>query len=185
MIASRRGFLRGALSLLAAPAVIKISALMPISTSVVGTSELLGPQRILTIADITREAIRLWHRNNAYLLRLREEPVPFGTGLVRGPVYSLYPRQTQRVEISSDLRERTLSLKDFSKKHLAGPCSQLGLPSNAIVGFDKTTEDLLRRGCSEAYSERYTRAVSVYDIREDAVRTAIDFLVDEDGPRDI
>ena len=67
---SRRGFLRGLAALVAAPAVIRVAALMPVRAyptleeAIIATRE---RNTILTLNQITREAIRLWKNSNAFM----------------------------------------------------------------------------------------------------------------------
>lgn len=71
---SRRGFLGGLLALVAAPAIVRMSSLMPIS--VMPNEEVLqaivpvassGRNGLQTVNMITREAIRLWKNSNAFM----------------------------------------------------------------------------------------------------------------------
>jgi hypothetical protein len=62
-INSRRGFLLGLGSLLAAPAVVRVSSLMPIR----GEPLWVPTNSLLTINMITREAVKLWNNSNKFI----------------------------------------------------------------------------------------------------------------------
>lgn len=62
MITSRRSFLAGLGSLLAAPAIVRAEILMPVRGIIVPTRNSL-----LTIEMITREAIKLFVSSNAFI----------------------------------------------------------------------------------------------------------------------
>lgn len=64
MIASRRSFLAGLGSLLAAPAIVRAEILMPVRGIIVPTRNM---NSLLTIEMITREAIKLFVQSNAFL----------------------------------------------------------------------------------------------------------------------
>jgi hypothetical protein len=71
---TRRGLLRGFAALLAAPAIVRVSSLMPISPQDEIFIDLIPPPGVvgngsclLTVQMITREAIRLWAQNNAFI----------------------------------------------------------------------------------------------------------------------
>jgi len=56
---SRRGFFVGLAAAFAAPAIVRATSLMPVRS--------FGTSRILTIEEMTREAVRLWKNSNAFL----------------------------------------------------------------------------------------------------------------------
>lgn len=70
-VPTRRGFLAGLLSALAAPAIVRASSLMPISVS--RQSLLVNQNSLLTIDMITREAIKLFKSSNAFIQELNKE----------------------------------------------------------------------------------------------------------------
>lgn len=82
LVPSRRGFLGGLLGLIAAPAIVKATSLMPVRAerlevrigdrvSIEGLEEeyeITGQSNgLLTINKITREAIRMWHNTNEFV----------------------------------------------------------------------------------------------------------------------
>ena len=69
---SRRGFLGGLLALVAAPTVVRAASLMPVSVmpDEVVLEQLARRRSLLTINEITCEAIRLWANNNVFIQNL-------------------------------------------------------------------------------------------------------------------
>ena len=61
---SRRGFIGGLLALVAAPAVVRASSLMPIWPE---------PKRILTLNEIARKAVRLFMNTNVFIQNIHAE----------------------------------------------------------------------------------------------------------------
>lgn len=70
---SRRGLLAGFATLFAAPAIIKIAKLMPISVPEEEILILPKCNGLLTINMITRESIRLWKNSNAFLQNIDKQ----------------------------------------------------------------------------------------------------------------
>lgn len=66
-IPSRRGFLTGLAAALAAPAIVRVSSLMPVKALVPVTG---NRNALLTIDMITREAVRLLTGPNQFLMDL-------------------------------------------------------------------------------------------------------------------
>lgn len=71
-VPSRRGFLRGLGAIIAAPAIVRVASLMPVSVTAyprleVGMTVAGIGNGLLTINMITREAIKLWQMNCEYL----------------------------------------------------------------------------------------------------------------------
>lgn len=74
IIPSRRGFLSGSLCLLAAPAIVRAASLMPIKAEVpLLVINRIGGNTMLTINQITREAVRLWQKSNSFIKNLELE----------------------------------------------------------------------------------------------------------------
>jgi hypothetical protein len=82
ILSSRRGFLGGLLALVAAPAIVRASSLMPVK--VLPPKEVLDglfvdevypvtENTLLTVRQITREAIRLWKNSNLYMENIEGE----------------------------------------------------------------------------------------------------------------
>lgn len=69
LIPSRRGFLAGAIGLLAAPAIVSASSLMPIKGFVLEPTF----NRLLTPEMITREAVKLFCNSNYFLKNIEEQ----------------------------------------------------------------------------------------------------------------
>lgn len=76
LVPSRRSFLLGLASLVAAPAVIRLGGLMPIRPQVIGWDLAQGEDvtvlvwrrnELLPISIITRENIRLWKNSNEFI----------------------------------------------------------------------------------------------------------------------
>jgi hypothetical protein len=65
VILARRGFIGGLIGLIAAPAIVKASSLMPVKADLVLPS--LGGNNLLTVDMITRESIRMFCNTNAFL----------------------------------------------------------------------------------------------------------------------
>jgi hypothetical protein len=59
----RRSFLKGLGALFAAPAIVQINNLMPIRGLIV-------PRQLLTLNEITRQAIRLFKNSNQFLVNI-------------------------------------------------------------------------------------------------------------------
>lgn len=101
---SRRGFLTGLVSVLAAPAIVRVASIMPVSTpasGIGGVHALIygggrggGKSNLLMIRQITFEAIRMFQNSNAFLTQIDQEyrealeissgqqwPAPIGTRL--------------------------------------------------------------------------------------------------------
>lgn len=85
---SRRGFIAGFGALLAAPVVIKASALMPVRTPLLlrelivtlpssmqigDTVTIIGDNRLYTLNEITREAVQLFKNSNKFLEQITEQ----------------------------------------------------------------------------------------------------------------
>lgn len=69
---TRRGLIRGLGLLLAAPAIVRVSSLMPIRPE---RALLLPSSRVtlLTMSEITREAVRLFRNSNMFLQEMDEQ----------------------------------------------------------------------------------------------------------------
>ena len=76
----RRRFLSGLIGLIASPAIVRVSSLMPVNSIplglVVRTRHEVGTVHngLLTVDMITREAVRLWKNSNAFLENLDSYP---------------------------------------------------------------------------------------------------------------
>lgn len=70
MIIERRAFLAGFGALFAAPAIVKASSLM-----VCAPTEVIRPNALLTKEAITREAVKMFNQNNAFLQHLIEQEI--------------------------------------------------------------------------------------------------------------
>lgn len=66
----RRGFLSGLMALVAAPAIVRVASLMPCTPTEVIQ---YGGNNLLTMDMITRESVRLFTDNNAFLRSLDEQ----------------------------------------------------------------------------------------------------------------
>lgn len=68
---SRRGFLTGLTALVAAPAIVRATSLMPIASPkdylLLNATESYSHQTLLTLRQITREAIEQWRNTNQFL----------------------------------------------------------------------------------------------------------------------
>ena len=64
---TRRGFIAGLGALFAAPAIVRIESLMPVRMC---RPEIAGANGLLTMREMTREAIRLWHSSSSFLTEL-------------------------------------------------------------------------------------------------------------------
>jgi hypothetical protein len=89
MTCSRRGFLGGLLAVVSAPAIVRVENLMPINASWIipdpvilshaGKQVVLAPaawiekNSLLTIEQITREAVRLFTNSNAFIKSIDEQ----------------------------------------------------------------------------------------------------------------
>jgi len=88
----RRAFLRGALSLIASPAIVRATSLMPIRAFLIAPAP-PSPKTLLTIELITREAVRLF-RNSNHLLEETSDGLRLGASLsIRGqtPMFQVPP----------------------------------------------------------------------------------------------
>jgi hypothetical protein len=63
---SRRGFIGGLVGLIAAPAIVRASSLMPISIEAEWPFG-FSPRLWLIINEITRESVRRWNNSNVFL----------------------------------------------------------------------------------------------------------------------
>lgn len=63
MIVERRSLIKGLVALVAAPAIVKVGSLMPVNAA-------LQPSNLLTMEQVTREAVRLFASNNRLLQAL-------------------------------------------------------------------------------------------------------------------
>lgn len=66
---SRRSFLGGLAAALAAPAIVKVSSLMPVRATVIRPSN----NALLTIDQLTQEVVRLFAESNAFLEQINEQ----------------------------------------------------------------------------------------------------------------
>lgn len=64
LVPTRRGLLQGLGLVLAAPAIVRVASIMPVRGFGV---EGLHRNGILTMNEITREAIKLWNNSNTFL----------------------------------------------------------------------------------------------------------------------
>ena len=70
IIQSRRGFIAGLTSLIAAPAVVKASSIMPVKLIDWSVSQPIKTNRLLTMREIMREAVRLYENSNIFIERV-------------------------------------------------------------------------------------------------------------------
>lgn len=72
IVPTRRGFITGMAALVAAPAIVRIESLMPMR-SLVPAIPLARGNTLLSLNQITREAVRLWKNSNAFIHQLDDE----------------------------------------------------------------------------------------------------------------
>jgi hypothetical protein len=85
---TRRGFLTASLALIAAPAIVRATSLMPIKSWLepqLFEITKIAPNRILTIDMITREAVKLWQDSNAFLQQMESD-------VAKSPMFSVGDR---------------------------------------------------------------------------------------------
>lgn len=70
---SRRGFITGLISLVAAPAIVRPLSLMPVRGEVLTLASGAARNNLLTINMITREAVKLFVNSNAFLQNLNDQ----------------------------------------------------------------------------------------------------------------
>lgn len=78
ILPSRRGFLKGLVGVVAAPAIVHVTSLMPIHAWDLGVEDataitVMRGNTLLTIHQITREAVRLFRNSNSYLRQIDEQ----------------------------------------------------------------------------------------------------------------
>lgn len=70
---ARRSILTGLVALVAAPAIVKVSSLMPVNSKLVPSWPIGYGNSLLTIDEITREAVRLFQNSNAFIEKMDRE----------------------------------------------------------------------------------------------------------------
>ena len=81
IVPNRRGFITGLIGLVAAPAIVKITSLMPVVPIVdldaiydeIIAGEQIGGNCLLTINMITRQAIEMWAYNNTFIQNINAD----------------------------------------------------------------------------------------------------------------
>lgn len=92
---NRRGFLGGIIASIAAPAIVKPFNLMPVVSmraltdyvpgEIAQLDVLYGSRQLLTISQITREAVRLFQNSNAFIQQIdRQYDDAFNTPFIVG-----------------------------------------------------------------------------------------------------
>lgn len=79
---SRRSLITGLISLVAAPAIVRVSSLMPVSAAALKPEfEIYWGNTSPTLAMITREAVELFVNSNAFLQNINDQwPEHFAVG---------------------------------------------------------------------------------------------------------
>lgn len=70
LVPTRRGLLQGLGMLLAAPAIVRAASLMPVRAFTVAPVGQMLNGGVLTMNEITREAVKLWKNSNLFLQQL-------------------------------------------------------------------------------------------------------------------
>ena len=68
LVPSRRGFVAGALALMAAPVVVKASSLMRVAPT-----DIIRPNSLMSVNEITREAVRLFKNSNVFIEEIERQ----------------------------------------------------------------------------------------------------------------
>lgn len=153
LIQTRRGFLLGGLAIVASPAIVRATSLMPVKCW-----KTYGPGGVLTMEMITEEMSKL--------LRPATRHVPADT-------YSLIRVGTQRhVDAQFSSTSRRLPLEDFSRQILS--------PIARVLAQDKTIINaplLVHPNSVEEQARRdNVRGLSGYFIGTDSIITRFDVL---------
>lgn len=157
---SRRGFIKGLLGLVAAPAVIRVADLMPISSAHLWQDI---PQEqgsgLIWGKDILREAARLWYNHYKELAHDCNAVKELQAGITQSSI-----------EFSYTDMELTLTFEEFSRRFLEPAIPYLPPPSKAVGTLP------LPEGVYEAVSDGPLRLITAYDINTNQTVTRIDLL---------
>lgn len=159
IVPSRRGFLGLALCAIAAPAVIRVAELMPINPRLLHT---YGPNGLLTIEQLTKEALRLWGEAYKQILANQGDPV---TMVEIGDTSSAYTEKTFAALTTVSSRQRRDSLENFSARVLEPMISPMkkSWPKNLSMAEFRE----LPHGVLESHTVGGVRALYDYDIASD------------------